>query len=274
MDRVKDKVAVVTGSAGGIGEATVKLLAGEGAAVAILDIKDGEGERVAAEIRAAGGTAEYWHTDVSQAAEVEKTMTAIYEKYGKLNILVNNAAVPGGRAPAYDLPLEEWDRIINNNLKSAFLCTKYASPYMIKSGGGSIVNVASCYGVVGCDTPAYDVSKGGMRSMSKSDAIQFARFNIRVNSVHPGNIVTPLFRELVERIGGGFDFTHEILAAMCPLDRMGYPEEVANAILFLASDEASYITAAELLVDGGMVGAPPPVYPDVTYPEKKRKWIN
>ena len=271
MDRVKDKVAIVTGSAGGIGEATAKLLAKEGATVAIIDIKDEEGKRVAGEIQADGGNAEYWHMDISKEEEVKKVIPAIYEKYSKLNILVNNAGIPGGRSPAHELPVEEWDRVIGINLRGTFLCTKYAASYMIKSGGGSIVNVASCYGIVGCDTPVYDTSKGGMRAMSKSDAIQFAQYNIRVNSIHPGNIITPLFRELTERIGGGFEYTHEILGAMCPLDRMGTPEEIAYGILFLASDEASFITAAELVIDGGMIGAPPPVYPDVTYPGKKRK---
>jgi NAD(P)-dependent dehydrogenase (short-subunit alcohol dehydrogenase family) len=274
MDRVKDKVAVVTGGASGIGEATAKLLGEEGAKVAIVDINDGEGARATKEIRDAGGTVEFWHMDVSKEAEVKKTMAEIYEKFGKINILVNNAGIPGGRAPAFDLPVEEWDRVMNTNLKGAFLCTKYASPYMIKSGGGSIVNVASCYGIIGCDTPVYDTSKGGMRSMSKSDAIQLARFKIRVNSVHPGNVATPLFEKLVEVVGGGLEFTHEILGNMCPLDRMGRPEEIAYGILFLASDEASYVTATELVIDGGMIGAPPPVYPTETYPGKKRKWVN
>ncbi|MGD1118116.1 MAG: glucose 1-dehydrogenase [Dehalococcoidales bacterium] len=274
MNRVKDKAAVVTGSASGIGEATAKLLAAEGAKVAVLDIKDKEGKTVAAGIKKAGGTADFWHADVSKEDEVKQAMAEIYKKYGKLDILVNNAGIPGGRAPAFDLPVEEWDRVMNTNLKGAFLCVKYASPYMIKSGGGSIVNVASCYGIIGCDTPVYDTSKGGMRAMSKSDAIQLARFGIRVNSVHPGNIETPLFRKLTAKIGGGLKFTREILGLMCPLDRMGKPEEIAYGILFLASDEASYVTASELVMDGGMIGAPPPVYPDVTYPGKKRKWVN
>lgn len=271
MDRVKGKAAIVTGGGNGIGEATAKLLAREGASVAIVDIDDANGKRVAKEIKSEGGTADFWHMDVSQNDEVKTVFSKIYEKYGKLNILVNNAGIPGGRKPAFELEVEEWDRIINVNLKGAFLCTKYASPYMIKSGSGSIINVASCYGIIGCDTPVYDTSKGGMRAMSKSDAIQLARFNIRVNSVHPGNVITPLFKKLVERIGGGLDFTKEILGAMCPLDRMGTPEEIAYGILFLASDEASYITATELVIDGGMIGAPPPVYPEETYPGKKRK---
>jgi NAD(P)-dependent dehydrogenase (short-subunit alcohol dehydrogenase family) len=274
LDRVKGKVAIVTGGANGIGEATAKLLAREGAKVAIVDIDDENGKRVAAEIVKAKGVADFWHMDISRENEVKQVFPEVYKKYGKLHILVNNAGIPGGRKPAFELEVEEWERVINVNLKGAFLCTKYASPYMIKSGGGSIVNVASCYGIIGCDTPVYDASKGGMRAMSKSDAIQFARYNIRVNSVHPGNVITPLFKKLVERIGGGLDFTQEILGAMCPLDRMGKPEEIAYGILFLASDEASYITATELVIDGGMIGAPPPVYPEETYPGKKRKWVN
>lgn len=274
VDRVKRKVAVVTGAALGIGEATARLLAKEGAAVAILDIKDREGKAVVADIVKKGGRAIYLHADISKEDEVKAAMDAVYRKYRKLNVLVNNAAIPGGRAPAFDLPTEEWERVININLKGTFLCTKYASAYMVKSGGGSIVNVASCYGIIGCDTPVYDTSKGGVRAMSKSEAIQLARFGIRVNSVHPGNIETPLFKKLTAKIGGGLKFTREILGNMCPLDRMGTPEEVANGILFLASDESSFCTAMELVIDGGMIGAPPPVYPDVTYPGKKCKWVN
>jgi NAD(P)-dependent dehydrogenase (short-subunit alcohol dehydrogenase family) len=271
MNRLKDKVAIVTGSAGGIGEATARLFASEGAGVAIVDIKDEDGKRVAGDIQAEGETADYWHLDISQEKDVEKVFADIVAKYGKLHILVNNAGIPGYRKPAHETSTEEWDRVMNTNLRGAFHCTKYAALHMIKSGGGSIVNVASVYGIVGCDTPVYDTSKGALRAMSKSDAIQYARYNIRVNSVHPGNIITPLFRELVETIGGGLDFTLEILGAMCPMDRMGTPEEIANGILFLASDEASYVTATELVIDGGMLGAPPPVYPEETYPGKKRK---
>ena len=262
MDRVKDKVAIVTGGGNGIGEATVKLLAKEGASVAIVDIDDENGQRVAKEVQAEGGTAGFWHMDISREKEVEKTFADIYEKYGRLHILVNNAGITGYRKPAHKTTSEEWDRVMDVNLKGAFFCTKYAAPYMIKSGSGSIINVASVYGIIGCDTPVYDISKGAMRSMSKSDALVYAKSNIRVNSVHPGNIITPLFRKLVDQIGGGLEYTIKLLSAMCPMDRMGMPEEIANGILFLASDEASYVTAAELVIDGGMLNAPPPVYPE------------
>jgi NAD(P)-dependent dehydrogenase (short-subunit alcohol dehydrogenase family) len=262
MDRVKDKVAIVTGGAAGIGEATARLLAREGAAVAIVDIDAENGSKVAGEIRKEGGAAESWRMDVAIEKEVERTFAEIYRKFGRLHILVNNAGIPGYRKPAHATTSEEWDRVMGVNVKGAFFCTKHAAPYMIKSGGGSIVNVASVYGIIGCDTPVYDTSKGAMRAMTKSDALVYAPSNIRVNSVHPGNINTPLFRKLVEKIGGGLENTIKLLSTMCPMDRMGKPEEIANGILFLASDEASYVTAAELLIDGGMFNAPPPKYPD------------
>jgi len=262
VDRVKEKVAIVTGGANGIGEATAKLLAREGAKVAIVDIDDDNGKRVANEIKFEKGIADFWHMDISEEKEVQKTFSDIYGKYGQLHILVNNAGIPGYRKPPHETTVEEWDRVMNVNLKGAFFCTKYAAPYMLKSGSGSIVNVASVYGIIGCDTPVYDTSKGAMRSMTKSDALVYAKSNIRVNSVHPGNIITPLFRKLVEKIGGGLENTIELLSTMCPIGRMGNPEEIANGILFLASDEASYITAAELVIDGGMFNAPPPKYPE------------
>jgi NAD(P)-dependent dehydrogenase (short-subunit alcohol dehydrogenase family) len=263
VDRVKGKVAIVTGGANGIGEATAKLLAREGARVAIVDIDDENGKRVVREIVKESGIADFWHMDISKEKEVEKAFAEIYGKYGQLHILVNNAGIPGYRKPPHETTSEEWDRVMNVNLKGAFFCTKYAAPYMIKSGSGSIINVASVYGIIGCDTPVYDTSKGGMRAMTKSDALVYAKNNIRVNSVHPGNIITPLFRKIVDKIGGGLENTIKLLSTMCPMDRMGNPEEIAYGILFLASDESSYVTAAELVMDGGMLNAPPPKYPDV-----------
>ncbi len=261
MDRLKGKVAIVTGSANGIGDATARLFAREGAKVAIVDIDDENGRRVAKEIQAAGGVADFWHMDVSHAPEVEQVFAEINKKYKQINILVNNAGIAGGRGAPHKVPVEELDRVLATNLKGPFLCNKYAIPYMIKAGGGSIVNIASCYGIIGCDTPAYDASKGALRAMTKSDAIVLRKHNIRVNSVHPGNIWTPLFEKLVDKIGGGLENTARLLSVPVPMARMGKPEEIAWGILFLASDEASYVTGTELIMDGGMVYSPLPIYP-------------
>jgi NAD(P)-dependent dehydrogenase (short-subunit alcohol dehydrogenase family) len=261
VDRVKGKVAIVTGSANGIGEATAKLMAKEGAKLAIVDIDDTNGKRVVKEIKADGGVAAFWHMDVTHASEVEKVFGEIYKKYGQLNILVNNAGVGGGRSAPHKTPEAELDRVMAVNMKGPFFCTKYAVPYMSKSGGGSIVNVASVYGVIGGDTPAYDASKGALRSMSKSDAVVLRKHHIRVNSVHPGNIWTPLFEAIEKKLGGIPEESDKIMSVNMPAGRMGKPDEVAWGILFLASDEASYVIGAELLIDGGMVGSPLPIYP-------------
>jgi NAD(P)-dependent dehydrogenase (short-subunit alcohol dehydrogenase family) len=261
VDRIKGKVAIVTGAANGIGEATAKLMAKEGATVAIVDIDDENGKRVVKEIKAAGGTAAFWHMDVSHAAEVEKVFGEINQKFSKINILVNNAGVGGGRSAPHKTSEAELDRVMNINMKGPFFCTKYVVPYMSKSGGGSIVNVASVYGVIGGDTPAYDASKGALRSMSKSDAVVLRKHKIRVNSVHPGNIWTPLFENIEKKLGGIPEDSEKVMSVNMPAGRMGRPIEVAWGILFLASDEASYITGIEMLIDGGMVGSPLPLYP-------------
>lgn len=261
MDRVKDKVAIITGGANGIGEATAKLLAREGASVAIVDIDDGNGKKVASEIKSSGGSASFWHMDVAKEEEVKQVFTDIYSKYSQLHILVNNAGIASPRKAAHETAIEEWDRVMDVNLKGAFFCTKYAVPYILETGPGSVVNVASVYGIIGCDTPIYDTSKGAMRSMTKSDALIYAKDNIRFNSIHPGNIITPLFRKLAAVIDPvGVDNAINKLSASNPLGRMGTPEEIANCILFLASDESSYVTGTELIADGGMVSIPFPVY--------------
>jgi len=261
MDRVKDKVVIITGGANGIGEATAKLLAREGASVAIVDIDDGNGKKVASEIKSSGGSASFWHMDVAKEEEVKQVFTDIYSKYSQLHILVNNAGIASPRKAAHETAIEEWDRVMDVNLKGAFFCTKYAVPYILETGPGSVVNVASVYGIIGCDTPIYDTSKGAMRSMTKSDALIYAKDNIRFNSIHPGNIITPLFRKLAAVIDPvGVDNAINKLSASNPLGRMGTPEEIANCILFLASDESSYVTGTELIADGGMVSIPFPVY--------------
>jgi NAD(P)-dependent dehydrogenase (short-subunit alcohol dehydrogenase family) len=255
MDRLKDKVAIVTGGSNGIGAATAKTLAREGAKVAIVDIDDENGKKVAAEIVKDKGVSDFWHLDVSKENEVKQVFAEIYERYGKLHILVNNAGVAGGDKPPQDQTSEEYDRLWNINLKSAFFCTKYAVPCMINTGIGSIINVASIYGIIGCNTPAYDASKGAMRSMTKSDALVLGRYNIRVNSLHPGNIITSIIHHTPPPPS-----VQKLLGTMSVLGRMGNPEEMANCILFLASDESSYVTGTELIADGGQTYSPPPVY--------------
>ena len=261
MDRVKGKAAIVTGGANGIGEATAKLLVKEGAYVAIVDIDDVNGERVAEEIVAAGGEAVYRHADITSEKEVSKAFTDFYEKFGKLHILVNNAGVAGTREPAHKASVRDFDRIMDINLKGTFICTKYAVPYILKTGPGSVVNVCSIYGIVASDVPIYDTSKGGMRAMTKSDAILYSRDNIRFNSVHPGNVKTPLFEKLVNEIDPlGVEHADYMLSVTNPLNRMGTPEDIAYGILYLASDESSYVNGTELVIDGGFINMPFPVY--------------
>lgn len=251
MDRVKGKVAVVTGSASGLGEASAKLLAKEGASVAVTDIDDKNGARVIDEIKKAGGEAAFWHLDVTDEKGVEQVMAAVYQKYGKINVLLNSAGIPGYPKPTHETTSAEWDRVININLKGTFLCTKYAVPYILKSGPGSVINISSLLGLVGGGDPVYHASKGGVRLLTKSDATVYAKDQIRFNSVHPGYIMTPLFKGFTAKNPAGAEQFFQEMTAKVPLGRLGEPEDVASGVLFLASDESSYITGTELVIDGG-----------------------
>jgi NAD(P)-dependent dehydrogenase (short-subunit alcohol dehydrogenase family) len=254
MDRVKGKAAIVTGGASGIGRATCLLLAKEGASVAIADINDDLGRKVVEEIKSSSGVADYWHIDVTKEKEIEQGYANIYKKYGKVNILVNSAGIPGYNKATHEITTEEWDRVIDLDLKGVYFSIKYAVPYMKKSGGGSIVNLSSMLGLIGGDDPVYHAAKGGVRLLTKADATIYAPDNIRANSVHPGFIVTPLFEGLLaSRGGGGVDDFSKGKGSSIPLGRLGKPEDVANGILFLASDESSYITGTELVIDGGYI---------------------
>ncbi|MBN2239342.1 MAG: SDR family oxidoreductase [Dehalococcoidales bacterium] len=250
MDRVKDKLAIVTGGGSGIGEATSKLLAAEGAAVAIADRDDIGGERVAGEITAAGGQAVFRHLDVSIEKDVEKVISEIFTKYGKLNILVNCAGIVGSDSPPHEITEEQFDEVMAVNLKGPFYTSKYAIPCFRKSGGGSVINVSSIMGMLAGPTMVYNTSKSGLRHMTKNDAYIYAKENIRFNSVHPGYIITPLFRKLAEE-KNSFDESVENESNLIPVGRMGMPEDIAYGILYLASDESSYVTGSELIIDGG-----------------------
>ena len=253
MDRVKGKVAVVTGSGSGIGEGTAKLLAAEGAKVAVIDIDDENGKRVASEIKAAGGVADFWHMNIGVEKEVERVFGEIGQKYGQLNILVNNAAVTGVAKPTHETTWEDWNAVLGVNLKGTFLCTKYAIPWMLKVGSGSVINVSSIMGMLAGPANIYNTSKAAIRHLTKNDALNYSKNKIRFNSVHPGYIVTPLFKKLAAKSPLGVEGSIKTEGAAIPLGRMGYPEDIANGILYLASDESSYVTGAELVIDGGKI---------------------
>ncbi len=251
MDRVKGKVALVTGGASGIGEAAARLLAAEGAKVAITDIDDKNGVRVEAEIEKAGDRATFWHLDVTAEKAIEATLAAVVKKYRKLDIVVNSAGVPGGPLPTHETPTALWGKVMDINAKGTFLVNKYAIPYLLKNKGGSVVNISSMLGLMGGEDPVYHASKGAVRLMTKSDACTYASRQIRFNSVHPGYILTPLFQGFGKKNPEGEQKFYDAMAAKIPQGRLGTAEDVAKGILYLASDDSSYVTGSELVIDGG-----------------------
>jgi len=245
--RLDGKVAIISGGARGMGAAEAKLFAREGAKVVICDVLEDEGRQTEAQINEVGGDAVFVKLDVTSQDEWENAVNIAVERYGKLDILVNNAGILV-QSTIEDMPVEMWDRVMDVNAKGVFLGTKTAIPHMRQAGGGSIVNISSISGMVGQDNvnAGYNASKGAVRIFTKSAAVQYAKENIRVNSIHPGPIATPMTAE------GREDPARVALTAeRVPLGRYGEPEEVANAVLFLASDESSYVTGAEIVVDGG-----------------------
>jgi NAD(P)-dependent dehydrogenase (short-subunit alcohol dehydrogenase family) len=252
MDRLKDKVALITGGARGIGTAQCKRMAEEGARVAVTDVLDDEGKPVAEEIRNNGGEAEYWHLDVSDEENVKQVISDIVSKWGKLDVLVNNAGIAGADKPTDEVTLEEWEQVQRINVRGVFLCTKHAIPRMRDAGGGSIINLSSIYGIIGApDIPPYHASKGAVREMSKVDAVLYADDKIRVNSVHPGFVWTPLVEDLAKRKDMTVDEFVEATAAKHPIGRMGEPDDIAWGVVYLASEEAAWLTGSELVIDGG-----------------------
>ena len=248
--RLANKVAIVTGAAHGMGESEALLLAREGASVIVADV-DPDGEKVAARITATGGRARFLKLDVASEPEWEAAVKATVAAYGRLDILVNNAGISGTHDPD-TLSTAAWDRLMSINAKGVFLGMKHAVPLMRQGGGGSIVNISSISGFVGQDKihMGYNASKGAVRIMTKTAAVQYGRDGIRVNSVHPG-----LLPPMRTSKGSADPAWRQPLIDALPLRREGRVEEVAYAVLFLASDEASYITGTELVVDGGFLAA-------------------
>jgi NAD(P)-dependent dehydrogenase (short-subunit alcohol dehydrogenase family) len=248
MKRTENKVVIVTGGALGIGRETCLLLAKEGALVAITDVLDQEGKGLAEEINQSAGQAKFWHLDVSNEKEVEKVYAQVVKEFGKLDATVNNAGIAGADKPTHELTEKEWDAVMNVNVKGVFFCTKHAIPHMQKSNGGSIINLSSIYGIIGAgDIPPYHAAKGAVRLMSKNDALIYAKDNIRVNSVHPGFIWTPLVEKLGEK-NPGF---RKHLDSLHPLGHVGEAIDIAYGILYLISDESKFVTGSELVIDGG-----------------------
>ena len=248
MDRVKNKTVIVTGGSLGIGRAACIRLAEEGAKVAVTDVMDKEGQEVVDIITKKGGTAKYWHLNTASEKEAQQVIKSVYDTFGKIDGLVNNAGIEGVNKPTHEITEEEWDALMNINVKGVFFCTKHTLPYMIKGGGGSIVNLSSIYGLISApDIPPYHASKGAVRLMSKTDALIYAKNKIRVNSVHPGFIWTPL----VERFAKNAGVKPEMIGDLHPLGHMGEPDDIAYGIVYLISDESKFVTGSELVIDGG-----------------------
>ncbi|MDD5082897.1 MAG: glucose 1-dehydrogenase [Dehalococcoidales bacterium] len=251
MGRVEGKVAIVTGGAQGIGRATSLLLAREGAKVMVTDLLDAAGKKTITEIKNSSGTADFWHLDVTSERDVTRVFAEIFEKYGRIDVLVNNAGIAGASKPTHEITEEEWDKVMAVNVKGVFLCTKHSIPYMKKRGGGSIINLSSIYGLVGAaDAPPYHAAKGAVRLMTKTDAILYAKENIRVNSVHPGFIWTPMVENFLQS-QGDMATGRKALDALHPIGHIGEADDIAYGILYLASNESKFVTGSELVIDGG-----------------------
>jgi NAD(P)-dependent dehydrogenase (short-subunit alcohol dehydrogenase family) len=253
MNRVNGKVCIVTGAAVGIGRACALRLAEEGAILALFDVRDAAAEGLLAELRQRGLTAAYWHVDISDERSVAQSIQDVVSRWQRLDVLVNNAGIAGANKPTHEITEAEWDAVQAVNVKGVFFCTKHAIVPMQRSGGGSIINLSSIYGLVGAaDVPPYHASKGAVRLMTKTDAMIYARDRIRVNSIHPGFIWTPMVEGHL-RDQGTTDMVagrHQ-LEALHPLGRVGGVDDIAWGVVYLASDEASFITGSELVIDGG-----------------------
>lgn len=244
MKRFQDKVVVITGAASGIGLVTAEAFLKEGAKVVIADFSD-HGQKVSDDFNTQGYDTIFVKGDVANEADVIATVDKTVEKYGRLDVMFANAGI-GKESPIADTPMEDWQRVIDINLTGVFLCDKHAIKQMLKQGGGAIVNCGSIHSYVGVPSGAagYPAAKGGVRLLTCSGAMDYAKDNIRINAVCPGYIDTPLLKDIPDDV-------RQYLVSLHPIGRLGKPEDVANAVLFLADDASSFINGVALQVDGG-----------------------
>lgn len=254
MARLDGKVVVVTGGADGIGAAIVRAMAREGAIVFSGDIDDNQGRALAEALSKDGLAVHYRHCDVGEAQDIESLIAAAVADGGRLDVLVNNAAIAIGGMPVHEMTDEQWHRLLQINLTSVFRGCKFALPHMIRQKGGAIINMASAQGHIGLDGwTAYAGAKGAVMAMTRQMAVEFGPHNIRVNSISPGTIATPMNEKVIAELG---EHVARAWVKMHPIGRIGRPEEVAEAAVYLASDAAAFTTGTDLRVDGGLTAAP------------------
>lgn len=247
MAQFSEKVAIVTGSASGIGQAAARFYAREGAKVVVSDVDVEGGEETVEMIKADGGEAIFVKTDVSRPQDCENLVQSTLDEFGRLDFACNNAGIAGEQNPTADYTIEGWQKMISINLSGVFYCMKYEIPAMLDAGGGSIVNMASILGEVGfAGAPAYVTAKHGVVGLTQNAAVEYGQSGIRINAIGPGFIHTPLISELEEN-----KETKEQLVALHPIGRLGQPEEVAELVIWLSSDKASFVTGSYYPIDGG-----------------------
>ena len=249
LESLNGKVALVTGGSSGIGRSTAIAFAREGSKVVIADVDEKGGQETARLIEDTGGEAIFVKADVTKATEVQAMVNKAVETYGRLDCAHNNAGIEPAMASTVDYTEEQWDRVIDINLKGVWLCMKYEIPQMLKQGGGAIVNTSSWLGITGGSDAAYDASKHGVNGLTKTAAIEYAKQGIRVNSVCPGAIDTPMGDRLTALDPEGSQAEIE----KHPIGRIGKPEEIAEAVVWLCSDDASFVVGHPMAVDGGFV---------------------